>query len=281
MLGMRRGGVRREPRAHAASACNGQARTPATRAAPAAPRTRSNVVTRQPGELFLLAGVINGDEPIDGERVITTRGRGRRARKGPGWGRCGASLVRALRAGPGAAGAQRLWARSAPPRGPSSGPVGPVGRICLPCRRHHLWIQHQRERHPADLAHPGGLGRRPGGAPPRAPGRARALPGPAPAVPAPTLPCPPCLALPAWRQLINTTEADEWNYPGAMVLDSRGRLVVMYGIHLAALDAATGDILQVRAPGAGGCPGAAGRAQGGRQAAGGGPCGPRRRGPAC
>lgn len=58
----------------------------------------------------------------------------------------------------------------------------------------------------------------------------------------PALPCPACLA-----QLINTTEAEEWSYPGALALDSRGRLVVVYGYHLAALDAATGKVLQVGA----------------------------------
>ncbi|KAI7841861.1 hypothetical protein COHA_004390 [Chlorella ohadii] len=45
-------------------------------------------------------------------------------------------------------------------------------------------------------------------------------------------------------QLINTTEVDEWNYPGVMALDSQGRLVVVYGYHLAALDASTGEVLQ-------------------------------------
>ena len=38
---------------------------------------------------------------------------------------------------------------------------------------------------------------------------------------------------------------DEWNYPGVMALDRQGRLVVVYGYHLAALDAATGEVVQV------------------------------------
>lgn len=85
-------------------------------------------------------------------------------------------------------------------------------------------------------------------------------------LPCPALPRPACLA-----QLINTTEVDEWNYPGVMALDSQGRLVVVYGYHLAALDASTGEVLQVSALDR--------EAEGGGQAArhpGGGPCGPPR-----
>ena len=84
----------------------------------------------------------------------------------------------------------------------------PVSRICLPCRRRGLWLQHQRGQHPADLEHPGGLGRRPSAPRPEPPvARVRCLACLAPAAPdgaprPPThSPCPrlPRPALPAGR----------------------------------------------------------------------------------
>lgn len=47
-----------------------------------------------------------------------------------------------------------------------------------------------------------------------------------------------------WRRvLINTYATDEWDYPGVLNTLADGTLVVIYGYHIAKLDAATGDVL--------------------------------------
>lgn len=50
-----------------------------------------------------------------------------------------------------------------------------------------------------------------------------------------------------WRRvLINTNATDEWDYPGVLNVLADGSLVVIYGYHIARLDAATGAILASR-----------------------------------
>jgi hypothetical protein len=47
-----------------------------------------------------------------------------------------------------------------------------------------------------------------------------------------------------WRRvLINTHVTGEWNYPGVLNVLDDGTLVVIYGSHIAKIDAATGDVL--------------------------------------
>jgi len=49
---------------------------------------------------------------------------------------------------------------------------------------------------------------------------------------------------PIWyRQLINTADNGEWDYPGAQALLDNGKLYVIYGYRLSKIDPSTGDVL--------------------------------------